>query len=96
MTDDLEGTDHGAEVKLRFSMRDLAHVFCQWDDDAQAKFFVAVADIMEAWGPGKLDGQAWYIGGHLRNCKCSTEAARELIRSLAHGLEKSEHGKEPA
>lgn len=93
---DLEATDNGAELHMRFSVQHLAAIFCDWDDDTQAKFFVCVGDIMRQWGAGKLDHQAYYIGGHLRNCKCSTEDAREFVRSLAYGLENSEHGKEAA
>lgn len=89
---DLEATDDGAELKMKFSVAHLAAIFCDWDDDTQAKFFVEVAKIMDAWGPGKLDGQCWYIGGHLRNCSCSTDEAREFIRSIVNGMEKSEHG----
>lgn len=80
------------KIKVPISIRTLAEIFCAMDDDRQARFFVEVAAIMESWGVGKADSQAWFIGGHLRNCKCSTEQARELIRSLANGLERSTHG----
>ena len=83
-------------VKVPISILRLAEIFSAMDDDKQAQFFVEVAKIMNGWGVGKADNQAWYIGGHLRNCKCSTDEARELIRSLANGLEKSEHGRETA
>ena len=88
------------KVKVPISIRTLAEIFCNMDDDKQARFFVEVADIMGKWEPEDpqsvwigAEGQAQAIGGHLRNCECSTEAARELIRSIAYGLEHSTHGK---
>lgn len=53
------------------------------DDDHQAKFFVEVAKIMEAWGSGKMERQLYSIGDHLRTCECATEEARELVKTLA-------------
>lgn len=70
----------------------LAEAFCGLDDDGQAQFFVEVAKRFNAWGPGKADQQCWYIGGHLRNCECSTSEARDLIESIHGGMQRSLHG----
>lgn len=79
-------------VKVPISIQRLAEIFAHMDDDKQAKFFVAAAEIMKTWGQFKFESQAQYIGGHLRNCKCSTEEARDLIRNIAIGLEHSTDG----
>jgi hypothetical protein len=73
----------------------LAKLFAELDDDAQCKFFVEAAKHGEQWGEFKAEQQWQRVGGHLRNCKCSTEAARELIRSIAYAMENSNHGIEP-
>lgn len=67
-----------------------AEWFCGLDDDQMAKFFVAVAAKAKAW-PNPPNYQWSYVGGHLRNCECSTEDAREMIRSWAYFLEHSTH-----
>lgn len=80
-------------VKVPISVLHLAEIFANMDDDKQARFFVAVAGIMEKWErSGAAESQAYYIGGHLRNCECSTEEARQFIRNIAHGIETSRHG----
>jgi len=65
------------------AVRPLAVEFCKMDDDQQAQFFVEAARIMDTWGIGKRDQQAWYIGRHLATCACSTEEGRELVRMIA-------------
>jgi len=66
--------------------KSMAEVFCEWDDERQAQFFIEVARVMRTWGPGKHDTQAYYIGGHLKTCSCSTEEAREFVRAIAGRL----------
>ena len=70
-------------MRCDLSVKDIAEVFCQMDDDAQAQFFVEAAKIMSAW-PGVIarSMQAQYIGAHLRDCECSTYEARDLIESI--------------
>lgn len=75
-------SESGADVPDAM-IRQLAESFCDMDDDQQAKFFVEVARIMNAWGGAKLYTQAYYIGRHLRTCACSTDDARELVRLIA-------------
>lgn len=67
-----------------------AEWFCGLDDDQMAKFFVAVAERAKAF-IGSPDNQWYFLGGHLRNCGCATEDAREMIRKIAHYMETSEH-----
>mgnify|MGYP003575320442 CR=1 FL=1 len=71
-------TDHRVE--------EIAEAFCAMTDDAQAKFFTAVARIMGEWKCGG-DMQLAYIGGHMRKCKCTTDAGRQWVRDLASHLE---------
>jgi hypothetical protein len=69
-------------------IRNLAESFCAMDDDCQAKFFVEVAAVMDGW-PAQSHGrdqQCWYIGRHLATCTCSTEAARDVIRTIASAI----------
>lgn len=68
----------------------LAQCFAELDDDAQCKFFVEVARIASTWESGG-DNQWYYVGGHLRNCKCSTPEAREMIESICRYMKTSEH-----
>lgn len=79
------------ETQFELSIETAAQWFCELDDDHQAKFFVEVAKIMETWGPGKLEWQAHSIGSHLKNCECSTDEARQIVRELHGGLEYGVH-----
>jgi hypothetical protein len=68
----------------------LAAVFCGMDDDQQCKFFVEVGRIA-AESESNFDQQWYYLGGHLRNCECSTEHARRFIRGLYDAMQTSTH-----
>jgi hypothetical protein len=63
----------------------MAAVFCEWDDQKQAQFFVEVARNMQTWtsSADPIGTQGYHIGGHLRTCSCATYEARELVRSIA-------------
>lgn len=64
----------------------MAEVFTEWDDEQQAQFFIEAARIMTQWGAGKHEMQAYYIGGHLKTCSCSTDEAREFVQAVADRL----------
>lgn len=67
-----------------------ARWFAALDDDEMCKFLVAVAEEAKGYAHN-ADNQWYYLGGHLRNCKCSTDAAREMIKSWAYWVEHSTH-----
>ena len=69
------------------TIRAAAQSFCRMNDDQQAQFFVVVAEIMGGWKGGSMSNQAYYIGKHLRDCECSTEAARDFVRSISVAIE---------
>lgn len=64
----------------------MAEVFTEWDDEQQAQFFIEAARIMSGWRVGGHETQAYYIGGHLKTCACSTDEAREFVLSIADRL----------
>lgn len=77
----------------------LAEQFCELDDDQQAKFFVAVAEIMDGWNDRYFGSAASYmqaslIGSHLATCSCSTEGARDFVRHVFEGMSNPGHGEE--
>lgn len=77
-------------VDLALTAEDIARAFCDLDDDAQAQFFVHCARIAEEWtvAPGSYRGMQWFnVGRHLRDCDCSTEEGREMIRDIASAME---------
>ena len=84
-------------TKVRLSIELVAQWFANLDDDAQARFFVAVCEEAKKWpkGSGGLNfgpSYQWYlIGSHLRNCACSSDAARDMIREMHGGLETGSH-----
>jgi hypothetical protein len=59
--------------------------FCALDDEKQADFFIACAREAKSW-QGRAGYQWYLVGAHLRNCECSTDDAREMVRDLHGGM----------
>lgn len=78
-------------TEIELSIDAAADWFCGLDDDQQAKFFVACAEKAKRFERPQ-DFQWYAVGGHLANCECSTSDAREMIRTIADGIEHSRHG----
>ena len=69
---------------------ELASAFCEMDDDGQAKFFVECARIAGTW-TSAYAGMQWHlVGRHLRDCECSTEEARDMVKEICEGIGNSE------
>jgi len=79
------------ETEIEMDLDVMAKAFAHLNDDEQAKFFVKVAEIGKTFGGFGPEYQWYQIGSHLRNCECSTEAAREMIRHMHIGLEEGTH-----
>lgn len=77
-------------TEIELDIETAAKWFCNLDDDAMCKFLVAVAAEAKLW-PASADNQWYYLGGHLKNCGCSTEDARQMVRDWAHWMENSDH-----
>ena len=77
-------------TEIELDVKTAAKWFANLDDDAMCKFLVAVAEEAKAY-PSDPENQWYSLGGHLRNCKCSTEEAREMIRSWCYWMEHSTH-----
>lgn len=73
-------------VDVPMTIEQLAGLFVELDDDAQAKFFVEVARLMSTWTEYERYMQVDYIGKHLRDCSCSTEEARDFLRSIVESM----------
>lgn len=61
----------------------LAAIWCELDDDAQAQFFIEAAHLAAKWGPLARDTQARAIGAHLRTCTCSNDETRRFVMTIA-------------
>lgn len=77
-------------LDVPLTLEQLAGLFADLDDDSQARFFVEVARLMQGWDPHSRNMQATYIGRHLRDCACSTEAARELLTEIVKAMQPDE------
>ncbi len=71
-------------MTFEMSVYDIADAFCRMSDDGQARFFAAVARIMDAYEGAGKHMQVCYIGHHLRDCECIDDAAREWVADLYH------------
>lgn len=67
----------------------LARIFVHLDDDQMCKFFVEVHKLSSEFPA--FDNQWYYLGGHLRNCECSNEGTREMLRNIVYHMNTSEH-----
>lgn len=74
-------------VNVQLTPRELAEFFCSMDDEKQAQFFIEAASIAAKWETNEqglgADWQWYSVGRHLRTCSCSTEEARDLVKSIA-------------
>ena len=77
-------------TKINLDIETAAKWFANLDDDQMCKFLVLVAKEAETY-PSDPDGQCYYLGGHLRNCKCSTDAARRMVKQWAYWVDHSNH-----
>ena len=77
-------------TEIELDIETAAKWFAGLDDDEMCRFLVAVAKEAQSFKNG-ADSQWYYLGGHLKNCACSTEDAREMIRSWHHWMTHSEH-----
>lgn len=78
------------ETKSRVvvTIEKLAEIFCGMDDEQQAQFFIECTKLAGNWKhpAHSQDQQWWSVGKHLGECTCSTDAAREMIHSIADGI----------
>ena len=77
-------------TEIELDVDTAAKWFANLDDDQMCRFLVAVA-AQSALYPSDPDNQWYYLGGHLRNCECSTESTREMIRRWHYWMEHSDH-----
>lgn len=77
-------------TEIELDIETAAKWFASLDDDAMCRFLVAVANEAKSY-PSNPDNQWYYLGGHLRNCECSTEAAREMVKAWAYWIDHSAH-----
>lgn len=74
------------ETEVTLDIDVAAKWFAGLNDDEQARFFVAVAEAIAV--PHQQAETQWIaIGNHLATCKCCTEEAREMIRSIVYGMD---------
>lgn len=70
----------------------MAELFCGMDDEMQTQFFEAIGKIAEQSDMSyRMECQWHYLGGHLRECKCSTGAGRRFIETLYQAIQTSTH-----
>jgi hypothetical protein len=74
-------------TEIDLTIETAASWFANMSDEEQADFFVEVAKAALKWKcQGHWATQFWLVGRHLRDCECSTDDARELVRNLASGM----------
>lgn len=72
------------EIKLNLTPAQIAEAFAELDDEKQAQVFIEVARIAATWEGTTFD-QWFAVGKHLRDCECSSDEARDLVRRIAEG-----------
>jgi len=77
-------------TEIELDIKTAAKWFANLDDDEMCRFLVAIAEESKSF-TGHADNQWYYLGGHLKNCTCSTEDAREMVRAWAYWMEHSDH-----
>lgn len=78
------------EVEIDLTIEDAAKWFCSLGDDEMADFLIRVEAESRKF-EGMPETQWAYLGGHLRNCECSNEETRDMLRSWVWHMEHSDH-----
>ncbi len=73
-------------LDVKLTPEQIAEAWCDLDDEGQAQFFIECARIAAKWRPDSNFQQWFSIGRHLRDCECSTEEARGMVRDIAAPL----------
>jgi hypothetical protein len=74
------------KTEIDLDIKTAAQWFVGLSDEQQADFIIAVAGEAKKWPVNDWAGQFWYVGRHLRDCHCSNEDAREVVRIMAAAL----------
>lgn len=81
-------TEITVTTKIDLDTKVAGQWFSGLSDELQADFFIAAAEASKEWRcQGSWSYQFFLVGRHLRDCSCSTERARVLVREIALGLE---------
>lgn len=87
----MASTEITTTVKIDLDIKTAAQWFSALSDEQQADFFVEVAEAAKQWQcQGHWGYQFWLVGRHLRDCKCSNDDARQLVREMADGMAPTE------
>lgn len=74
-------------VETTLEPRQLAELFCALTDEEQAQFFIEAASVArETFTPMGPWWQWTKVGEHLRDCTCSTDDGRQMVRDIADGI----------
>lgn len=75
------------EFDRKLTPKEIAGAFIELDDERMAQFFIEAAALAEQWRPKGNPGMQWHlVGGHLRDCSCSTYEAKDMIESIRFGM----------
>ena len=77
-------------TEIELDVKIAARWFASLDDNEMCRFLVEVAEEVKQFD-GSAENQWYYLGGHLRNCACSTDEAREMVRKWAYWAEHSDY-----
>jgi len=73
-------------VDLKLAPIQLAEIFCEMSDEEQAQFFIETSRLVKEWNDIARHLQWLEVGKHLRECECSTDEARELVKDIYQGI----------
>ena len=73
-------------VDLTLTPAQLAEQFCDYDDEAQAQFFIEIARIIKTCDNAGGTIHWLSVGRHLSTCTCSTQDARDLVYEMARDI----------
>ena len=69
---------------VQLTPAEVAEAFLELSDDDEAQVFIEIARLTKDWPHrGAIQWQA--VGRHLRDCACSSDAARDVVTGIAEG-----------
>ncbi len=77
-------------TEIELDVKTAAKWFAHLSDDEMAEFLIQVEKESRVY-PSDPDNQWYYLGGHLRNCECSNDETRQMLRRWVYWMDHSNH-----
>jgi hypothetical protein len=92
MTDRENRSRPASTNNIELDIPTVARWLAELDEDLQTKFLAAFAKELATNPRLDLEAKLYSLSGHIKNCECSSDELRHVVKTLAYQIEHSEVG----